>query len=54
MKCGPCLLGYLVSLGLCLGVFWDCWNDGKVCLVGIEIGGFGGCAALFVVVSLAT
>uniref|UniRef100_A0A2N9G3A5 Uncharacterized protein n=1 Tax=Fagus sylvatica TaxID=28930 RepID=A0A2N9G3A5_FAGSY len=55
MKCGPRLLGYLVSLGLCLGVFWDYWDAGKVGLVGMKYGGldFGGCAALFVVVSLA-
>ena len=44
MKCGPRLLGYLVSLGLCLGVFWDYWDAGKVGLVGMKYGGldFGG------------
>ena len=35
MKCGPCFLGYLVSLGLCLGVWWGYWNAGMGSLGGI-------------------
>ena len=42
MKCGPCFSGYLVSFGLCLGLFSACWIAGMVSLVGIGIWGFGG------------